>query len=149
MALKAGKKDIEKLATVLEGDYGDVTEAATAALTAAWDIYEAKAKYTVVSQLRFSAQAGTIDPLSDEADKIAFGRYGTEKQAHDDAMKMAFSTQTNEEFRSWVLPVHHGTPNDYYKARKQARTEAALALKSPREQELQRRINQTKEETTE
>lgn len=139
MALKFGKRDVNKMADVLDAEYETVEEAAQAALEAAMSIIEAKAKFTVVSQVSYTDNEW-VKPSDPRAEKVALGWYSTEKQALDDALKMAYSTQTHEEHRSWVLPLHHGTPNDYYVARKKAKKAQEAGDTSYREKELQRRI---------
>ena len=117
MTLKMGKRDITKMAELLEGDFSSAETAAEAALGLAWDMYEAKAKFTVVGQL-YSSKVDSTDPES--APKIALGRYGTEKQALEAARSLVFSTPTGETFRAWVLPVHHGSPHEYFQMRNKA-----------------------------
>lgn len=138
MSLKFGKRDVAKMANALDQDYESLEDAAAAALEAAMDIIAAKAKYTVVGQILWAGE--TLDPSDPRAEKVALGWYGTEKQALDDALKLTYSTQTHEQARAWVLPVHHGTPNDWYKDRKVKSKADEAADKSDRERELQRRI---------
>lgn len=109
MAVTFTKANVSKMATILEGDYETVEEAARAALNGAMEIIESRAKFTVVGQVKRHDNKG---------DKVALGWYGTETQATSAAMGLAFSTKTNEEHFAWVLPVHHGTPDSYYKDRK-------------------------------
>ena len=119
MALKPGKRDIAKVAKLLdEGDFESADDAASALMDLAWEIYEAKAKWTVVGQLWYRPRGVAADP--EDAPKIALGRFTTEKQALDVAERLVFSTPTGETFRAWVLPVCHGTPNDYFQLRNKA-----------------------------
>ena len=133
------KKQVQVMADVLNDEYDDVTEAAEAALETALDLLSERAKFTVVGQL--NRQDGALVPPGDErAEKVALGYYATERQATDDALKMSYSTQTHEEFRAWVLPIHWGTPNDFYIERKKAKKVAEAADGTVRERELQRRL---------
>lgn len=116
MPLTIGKRDVAKAADLLEQEYESAEDAAQALLEFAFDLYEKKAKYTVVGQLRYSN--GFVDPASEEAVKIALGAYGTETQAINAARSLVLSTSTNEEFRAWPLPVWHGTPAAFFKERK-------------------------------
>lgn len=126
IALKAGKRDIARLAEVLDADYQSVEEAAAAVMAEAWDIYEAKAKFTVAGQLAYSA--GPLDPTDDGAAKVVLGAYGTEKQALSAAESLVYSAATHETFRAWVLPMFHGTPAAFYKERQSARKRADLGM---------------------
>lgn len=124
MAVRIGKRDVAKMVAVLDSSYDSAEEAAQAVLEAAFSIYEDKAQYTVVGQLYYNG--GFYDPGDPAADKVALGNYGTEKQAHEAARSLVFGSATNEQFRSWVLPVHHGTPNSWYVKRKKARDQPWL-----------------------
>lgn len=145
MALKPGKTEVRAVAAVLEPEFKSLTpeqreeveEVALAALEEAWAQYEKKAKFTVIGQVS-SVNGKAILPSDEQATKIALGRYGTENQATAAALGLAYSAQTHETARSWVLPVFHGTPNDWYKARK-AKAGEALADLGYREAELKRR----------
>jgi hypothetical protein len=129
--VKPGKRDVQALADVLrEVASLDVHEAAQRALEAAWERYEAVAKYTVVGQVKQPDNKG---------DKVALGWFRTRAQAMAPALSLAYSAQTHEEARAWVLPLHHGSPFDWYKARKAV--QQATSDEVPwRERELRRRI---------
>jgi len=139
LSLTTGKRDIARLAAVLEQDFGNVEEAAKAALAEAFAIYEEKARFTVVGQLYYSD--GFIDHADAAATKVALGRYGTEKQAQSAAESLVISTRTHEEFRAWVLPVWHGTPASYFGERAEERKREELRGKTGLEARLQRRID--------
>lgn len=123
--LSIGKRDVAKVAAVLDQQYETVEEAARAALEEAFAIYESKAKFTVVGQLRYSPEGGWLNHDDALACMVALGRYGTETQARNDAESFVVSKSTGEEFRAWVLPVYHGTPASYFTGRKDAKAEAA------------------------
>ena len=131
MAIAPTKTMVKALAKVLDEEYDSAEEAAEAAMLAAFEMYEARAKFTVVGQVKQPDGKG---------DKVALGWYATENQATQDALKLTYSTQTHEEHRAWVLKVHHGTPNDYYIDRKKAKKADAAADASYRQREMQRRI---------
>lgn len=128
MTLNFTKANVSVMAEVLDRDYETVEEAARAALDAAMEIAAKRAKYTVVGQ------------INGNGDKVALGWYPTEKQAREDALRLAYSHITHEEARAWVLPIHHNTPHSWYKVRKEAAKADDLADASYRERELQRRI---------
>ena len=138
MSLTIGKRDVTKIARVLEQPYETAEEAAQAVLEAAFELYEQKAKWTVVGQLYYSDHKW-LDPEDAAASKVALGRYGTQTQAEAAAASLVFSHQTGEEFRAWALPVHHGTPASYFKERLEERKARELGEKSALEIELQRR----------
>lgn len=104
---------------------------ALTALEGAMEIISAKAKFTVVGQVKSKDNSG---------DKVALGMYGTEKQATDDAYRLTYSTQTHEEGYAWVLPIFDGTPANWYSARKGERNALAASEGSFRERELARRV---------
>jgi len=124
---------------VLEQDFNNVEDAAKAALSEAWAIYESKARFTVVGQIYYSG--GYLDHEDAAANKVALGRYATENQAQAAAESLVFGTRTHEESRAWVLRVHHGTPASYYAERAEERKKAELAGKTGLEARLQRRID--------
>lgn len=125
------KKHVADLAALLNEDHDSAEDAARAVLEAAWQMYEERAKYTVVGQVKSGDRKG---------DKIALGWYSTAGQAKAEGLKLAYSAQTHEEHWTWVLPVWHGTPHSYYAKRKHDLKLEALADLTFRERELQRRI---------
>jgi hypothetical protein len=127
------KKHVGSMAEVLDGDYETVEEAAKAALEAALDIIKDRARFTVVAQI-------DAKPGEEPGDKIALRWHATEKQAIEDALKTAYSTQTHEEAHAWVLPIFNDSPSAYYSSRKKDRKAAELENSSYRERELQRRV---------
>jgi len=124
MALTIGKRDVGVIAQLLDEEYETAEEAAEALIVAAWELYESKAKWTVVGQLYSSPLKGYIDPNGEDVSKVALGRYGTEKQALTAARQLVFGNATAETFRAWVLPVTHGSPAEYYKLRSQVKKKA-------------------------
>jgi len=139
VSLNAGKRDIARLAAVLEQDFGTVEEAAKAAMAEAWLIAGEKGRYTVVGQLMWSG--GFIDPADAAASKISLGHYATERQAQSAAESLVISTRTHEEMRAWVLPVWNGTPAGYFGERAEERKRQELLGKTGLEARLQRRID--------
>ena len=119
------------MADVLDADYESVEDAARAALEFAFDLYEDKAKFTIVGQLYYSPDGGWVSPEDAAATKVALGRYGTEKAAQNDAESFTIGTATGEQFRAWVLPVHHGTPASYFVKRKNRKKEVAAEAVEP------------------
>lgn len=129
MAVKAGKREVARMVAVLDAEHETVEDAARAALDEAFAIYESRAKFNVVGQLYFSMHDGGHLRHSDErAVKVSLGMFSTEGDARRAAESLTYSTQTHEQFRSWVLPVHHGTPADFYRDRKKAWEKVALGL---------------------
>lgn len=108
-------------------------------MKAAWEIYESKARYTVVGQIYYSG--GYLDHEDAAANKVGFGRYATENQAQAAAESLVFGARTHEESRAWVLRVHHGTPASYYAERAEERKRAEMAGKTGLEARLQRRLD--------
>lgn len=141
MALSIGKRDVTRIAKVLDQDYETVEDAARAVLEAAFELYESKAKFTVVGQMYYAPDGGWLDKDDAAASKVALGRYGTEIQARDAAESLTISGPTGEQFLAWVLPVFHGTPHAYFKARAEERKRAEATHGTDRERALQRRID--------
>lgn len=130
MALKYGKREITKVAAVLDGEYDSAEEAAEACLKAMEEIFAARAKFVVVGQLASDREVGTIPPSDPRAVRLSLGWYSTEGDAQSAAESLWNSTPTGETFRVWVLPVHHSTPHEYHKLRKETEsTEAKMRLK--------------------
>lgn len=119
--LTIGKRDVAKIADVLEQDYDSAEDAARAALEACFALYESKAKFTVVGQLAYSPEGGWQGREDAHQCMVALGMYGTETPAKNDALAFAISTATHEQFKAWVLPVYHGTPASYFTKRKDAK----------------------------
>lgn len=130
--LTTTKKDVATIAAVLrDGEFDSADEAAAAVLEAAWDLYEAKSKFIIVGQLYYAPGEGFIQPEDPRALKVALGPYGTESQANKAQASLLYSGATGEEFRRWVLPIHHGTPNTWFVARKKAREQAEIDARQP------------------
>lgn len=139
MSLSIGKRDVARMAKVIDGDFDTVGEAAEAVLVEAFAIYEEKARFTVVGQLYYSD--GFIDHADAAATKVALGRYGTECQAQSAAESLVINGRGHEEFRAWVLPVWHGTPASYFGERAEERKRQELRGKTGLEARLQRRLD--------
>lgn len=125
--LTYGKRDVTAMAKVLSEDYATVEEAASAALETAFALYEKKSCWVIVGQLRYSD--GYLSAQDPRACKVALGPYGTQIQAQNAGRSLAYSVATQEEFRWWDLPLHHGTPAAWFKARKEERQAAELAAR--------------------
>jgi hypothetical protein len=132
------KAHIKRMAEVLDGEYETVEDAAKAAMAEAFEIVQERAKFTVVGQVMRVGNK-TLAPSDEDATKFALGWYATQKQATDDALRVALSTQTHEEARAWVLPIFNGTPSAFYQARKSERNELTSQEGSYREAEIARR----------
>jgi hypothetical protein len=118
VSLKFGKTEIRKLAEVLDADYDTVDDAALAALKAMDDIFASRAKFVVVGQLCSSPEQSVIPGSDPKAIRISMGWYSTEGDAKAAADSLWSSLATGEQFKVWVLPVHHGTPFEFHKLRK-------------------------------
>lgn len=113
MAVTFGKTEVQKMIAVLEEDHETVEDAAKAALAAAADLYESRAKFVVVGQ-------SFRDPEPIAGEKVSLGMYSTAGTAQAAAEGLGTAG-----FRHWVLPVHHGTPSALAKERANARKAAA------------------------
>lgn len=119
MALKYGKSEIAAVASVLDGEYASAEEAAEAALDAMEEIFEKRAKFVVVGQLAVTKELGDIKPSEPAAIKLSLGWYSTEGDAIRAAESLWSNAATGDQFRCWILPVHHGTPADLHGKRKE------------------------------
>lgn len=116
LRLPPTKKALDAIVAILEDDSHDTAEGMARAL---WDAVteqvQERGKWTVVGQLRDGKNA---TPETMRESRICLGLFATEGDAHRAVESMAFSTQTNEEFTGWVLPVMHGTPAQMYAERR-------------------------------
>lgn len=139
MSLTFTKAHVKRVAAVLDQEFETAEEAAEAVLAEAFEIYEERAKFTVVGQLIYRVGDGPLHPDDKRADKFSLGAYATETQANNAAASVRFNNSI-EEFRAWVLPIHHGTPAALFKQRKEERDEARLASRSRAERIVLERI---------
>lgn len=138
MSLSIGKRDVYAIMKLLDPDYKTLTkesydmlyEQAEKVLETAWERYESHAEWTVVGQLMRNKQ-GELVPQDPDTDKVALGNYQTETQATEAARSLVFNSATGETFRSWVLPVWHGTPAKWYSERKEEQEERARREAQP------------------
>lgn len=142
MALSIGKRDVARIAAVMDADYDTLDEAASAVLAAAFDLYEQKANWIVAAQV-YWGPGGYLDKADIVDNRVAVGPFGTETQARNAAMELAFSKTTGEECKAWLVPYHHGTAAAFFKqradARKKAEAKADTSQRAKREAALQRR----------
>lgn len=125
MALKYGKNEIKAMIAAIDNDEHESAEdAAKAALAAAEEIFEDRAKFVVVGQLRATKERLSIPPADGEAIKVSLGWYSTEGDAISAAGSLWSNTATGDNFRCWVLPVFHGTPAAFHDTQKAKYAEA-------------------------
>lgn len=137
--LKPLKRDIKAIMPALNADYDSTEDAAEAILARAWDIYEDKAKFIVVGQLRYSPKGGWITKDDADVTKVAMGPYTTLKQAESAMDSLTLSAQTGETFRTWAIEYWHSTPFLWFKERK-AQNEAWLEDLDPGADKTRERI---------
>lgn len=156
--IKPLKQDVAKMVTLLDTDEDGlcVEDMALRALELAWEVYEAKAKFTVVGQVvRRNAVKLDLGNPEAGADKICLGNFGTEAAAKSAAMGsprliagatmgLFWSAATKEQARMWVIPIHHGTPAKWYTQRKITAHQDALDAKATAamKNEMERQYNQ-------
>ncbi len=143
MAITFTRAHTKKMMAVLDQDHETMEDAANAALDVALEIVEARAKFTVVGQLRFPA--GHLTPEEARSNQVALGWYATEGQADAAALSLVYSTATHETFNTWTLPIFNGTPAAFYSERKKAREAAEIAARGDKSAELERRIQWLKD----
>lgn len=141
MAITFTKKQVQAMAEVLDDEHETVEDAAKAALEAGLAIAHDRMKFAVVGQLVRTSDGQRLEPTERSiGEAVMLDGFATAKQAHDEALKLTYSTQTHEEHRAWVLPTHWGSAHDYYRSRKDAKKATEAADRNFREAELQRRI---------
>lgn len=118
MSLKYGKAEIKTMIEAFDQDHETIEEAALAALAAAEEIFEKRANFTVVGQVRGTKERMTIPPDDPEAVKMALGWYSTAGDAEKAAQSLWTSTASGDQLRVWVLPTFHGTPADWHGKRR-------------------------------
>lgn len=128
MSLAPTRKQVNAMAEVLGGQFDSVEEAAEAALEYAWATYEQRANYVVVGQLKYT-DGQFVRPEDIKATKVAIGPYGTPGDAKAAGEALAVPANKSETFAWWLLPIHHGSPAVWHKAR-QADLAAAAAVKA-------------------
>lgn len=124
MSLKYGKREVSKVAAVLDGEYESADQAAAACLDAMEEVFASRAKFVVVGQLA-SDKTSTISPDDPRAVRVSLGWYSTEGDARSAADSLWSSLATGETFRVWVLPVFHGSPAEFHKQRRSTETTEA------------------------
>lgn len=112
--MKYGKREIAKIAEVLDGDYDSAEQAAVAALSAMEEIFVERAKFVVVGQVK-----------NKRDDMAALGWFSTEGDAKSAAESLVWSlANPGEVFLTAVLPVVHMSAADYHRERRTARKKA-------------------------
>lgn len=125
MALSIGKRDVERMADLLDREWEDRDDLAKAALQLGFEICLAKSKYIVVGQLKDGDKAVsgpvTLDKSGrkpEDPTKFALGPYGTYTQAHDAAvMNDTVARETNASLRTWPVALTQDTLWNYFKKR--------------------------------
>lgn len=143
------KTEARRLAKVLDPGYADLDSEqkaelealASAALTEAADIVLERAKFTVVGQLYAGPESRWVARGEADAAKGCLGFFSTAGGAREAAEGLTYNAQTHEEWRSWVLPVFHGSANDFHRERKAAK-QAAAAEALVRHKEEQGRLTE-------
>ncbi|MGL5825586.1 MAG: hypothetical protein ACRCYU_12365 [Nocardioides sp.] len=149
MTLRYGKREIAKVVDALEAGHETAEDAAAAAIAAAEEIFEARAKFVVVGQLAHSREDGDLAHDDPRAIKVSLGWYSTEADARSAAKSLWTSTQSGDRFRNWVLPVHHGTPAELHAERKAAHQAAEQKLRDKAADEFRKSVQKYAQERQE
>ena len=118
MAIKYGKTQVKKMVDAIDQDHGSAEDAALAALAAAEEVLEERARFIVVGQLCGTKETPHIAPSDPQAVKVALGYYSTEGDAHTAAGSLWYATSTGDRFHVWTLPMFYGTPADLHSTQK-------------------------------
>ena len=95
-----------------------------------FEIYNSKAKFATVGQMFWTEADGNLKSWDPKAEKLCIGWFPTETQAKNAAAELYGSQAAKERFRTWVLPIWHGTTGAWRKARKEA-IQAELEVVAP------------------
>lgn len=104
------------MASLLDGNHESAEEAAKAALELAWEMYEAKAKYVVIAQVRGALADGDGET---HLDTVVLGPYSTPGKATAAGRSVAVGTPTHEECKWMLAQRFDGSPNAWYLERKE------------------------------
>lgn len=131
--LTFGKRDVEKVARVIEPEYDNLDKGAqeqvraiaSAALDTSTEVVLDRAKFTVVGQFTSGPQTRWVGRGEADASKGCLGFFSTAGDAQKAAESLTYSTASHEEWRAWVLPVEHKSAAEFHASRKAARLQAA------------------------
>lgn len=112
MALEPTLTDARKLVPVIDADYESAEEAAKAVLKWAFALYERKAKFAVVAQVRWPDKYKGQADVNDS--RVVLGPFGTWKQAESAGKSIAISSSSHAEARWLIAETWSGTPAAYY-----------------------------------
>lgn len=133
MGVEVTRTDAKKLRAAFHPGWQDLTKAQLAELDErcfevaqeAFKLYEAKAKYAVVGQLYYTEKDGRYALWDPSVDRVCLGLFSAPGKARDAATSLAgwpsegSSYAGRDLFRSWVLPIHHGSPATFRKLSKE------------------------------
>lgn len=111
------KKHVSSMIETLDADHADVESAAIAALDAALDIIETRAKYAVVGQVVSTLADGPLATRHEQAVKVCLGLYETDTRAYEAAGQLS-SNAAGDGLSTWVVPLFFGTPAAWGKDRR-------------------------------
>ena len=129
--MKVGVNDVKKLLKVMDPGmdakakkanpdaYAAAYEIAEKMLSAAWEIYEEKAKYVVVGQL-YLKDGKAIKQWDPACEKVALGPFSSPGEAQSAVFSLSYSIQKEvqgDEFLTMTIPYRRGTAADFHKER--------------------------------
>lgn len=143
MAITIGKREVREAAAILDQDHDSAEAAARALLEYAVEMYERRAKFVVVGQLR-NEHPG-LPPDEVRGSRIVIGPFSTEGVARAAGESLSIGRPTEEEMRWWLLDMWHDTPHAFYKQRAEKAKAKAKKEEPGTLAELQKRIDWFKE----
>jgi hypothetical protein len=149
VALKFGKKQRERVAAVLDADHESLEHAVDAVLGLVSELVAERASFVVVGQLASTKERLSVPPSDPEAIKVALGFYSTEGDARSAAESLWNSTASGDTFRTWWLPLFHGSPAEFHKTQKEKYVAAAAKTKAAMSERIQKQIEQRRAEAEE
>lgn len=133
MAITPTKKQIAGMVGVLDEDHASMEDAALAVFAYAMEVFEQRANFTVVGQVRETKDKGRLKDGDPEAVKVALGWYDTRGKAEGAASSWAYSAASGDHLNVLVLPVFHGTPAEWHKESREKTTDSEIKAAEKRE----------------
>lgn len=133
-----GKSEVIKMVEAIDQDHPSAESAAMAALEAAEALFEKRAQYVVVGQLKANTERFEINPSDPDAIKLALGWFSTEGNALKAAESL--SGGSGDTYRTWVLPMLHKSPAELSEAARAKYAESEAKRKEKARQKFHESI---------
>lgn len=149
MALKWTPTHKKRVAEVLDAEHETIDEAVEAVLDLVSALVSERAAFVVVGQLASNRERGSVPPSDPEAIKVALGFYSTEGDARSAAESLWTSTASGDTFRTWWLPLFHGSPAEFHKSQKEKYVAAEAKSQAAQSERIKKQIEKHRAEAEE